>query len=103
MGKLEDLRESTGDPRTLAAIDLLEFLGKDIPVHTAAGFSGKETYVDTAVLHDRSGPWSGGERRMVNVALSLLGHSPVDLNDSIGGLGGAHLEALQKALIRATS
>ena len=85
------------DPRAAAAVELLDWLGKNIPVET----DSFGTYVDTRKLADWSGPWSGGERRVVAVALSLLGAGTVDLYDVIGGLGGEHRAAVVRAIVAA--
>ena len=59
------------------------------------------TYVDTDELSYRSGSWSGGERRVVSVALSLLDAGTVDLRDVIGGTGGEHRRRIIHAILTA--
>lgn len=81
-----------------AAIELLIWLGKYIPVHTEAGYG---TWVDTEKLAYESGAWSGGERRVVSVALSLLDAGTVDLRDVIGGTGGEHRRRIVLAIAAA--
>jgi hypothetical protein len=49
----------------------------------------------------RSGAWSGGERRIVSIALSLLGGEPVDLADAVAGLGGREMEWVLAAISHA--
>jgi len=88
---------STG-PMVTAAVELLIWLGKNIPIHPDR-FGG--TYVDTHELARRSGAWSGGERRVVAVALSLLDAGEVDLRDVIGGTGGEHRRRIIAAITAA--
>lgn len=94
---LLDTARKSGSFQT-AGVDLLIWLGKDIPVHpdTSYGF-----YVDTDELRDRMGPWSGGERRVASVALSLLDAGTVDLRDVIGGTGGEHRRRIIAAIAAA--
>jgi hypothetical protein len=81
-----------------AAIELLIWLGKDIPVHPDTSYG---SYVDTDELRDRAGAWSGGERRVAAVALSLLDAGSVDLRDVIGGTGGEHRRRIIAAIAAA--
>lgn len=83
-----------------AAVELLIWLGKDIPLHpdTSYGF-----YVDTDELARRMSAWSGGERRVVKVALSLLDAGSVDLRDVIGGTGGEHRRRIIQAITDAAA
>lgn len=81
-----------------AAIELLIWLGKSIPVHPDT-FDGY--YVDTEALRQRMGVWSGGERRVAAVALSLLDAGSVDLRDVIGGTGGEHRRRILQAITTA--
>ena len=67
-----------------AAVELLIWLGKTIPVHPDRDYG---FYVDTDELTARMAAWSGGERRVAKVALSLLDAGNVDLRDVIGGTG----------------
>lgn len=85
-------------PRTAAAVELLIWLGKNIPVH-ADTYDG--SYVDTSELYRRSRAWSGGERRVTAVALSLLEAGDVDLTDVIGGTGGEHRRRIIIAIVKA--
>jgi hypothetical protein len=89
-----------------AAVALLLWLGKAIPTVEAwdngTGYvPGTQRAIDVDQLEYNSGAWSGGERRTVAVALSLLGHRPVDLADVFGGLGGGHLRAAVQAIVYA--
>lgn len=81
-----------------SAVELLIWLGKDIPVHPDTSYG---SYVDTDALSYRSGSWSGGERRVVAVALSLLDAGSVDLRDVIGGTGGEHRRRIIAAILTA--
>jgi hypothetical protein len=82
-----------------SAVELLIWLGKNIPVHPDTSYG---TYVDTDVLKERMGPWSGGERRVASVALSLLDAGKVDLRDVIGGTGGEHRRRIIMAIMHAS-
>lgn len=86
-----------GGARTVAAVELLIFLGKEIPVDVW----GEGTWVNTEKLLERAGAWSGGERRLVAVAASLLNAGPVDLTDVIGGTGGEFRRAIITAIAAA--
>lgn len=88
------------DRRYIAALELLLWLGKSIPTVPAA-FYPDQIRIDPEQLAYNAGAWSGGERRVVAVALSLLGHTPVDLEDALGGLGGEHLRAVVDAVAAA--
>lgn len=81
-----------------SAVELLIWLGKDIPVHPDTSYG---TYVDTDELQSRLGVWSGGERRVAAVALSLLDAGSVDLRDVIGGTGGEHRRRIVAAITAA--
>lgn len=81
-----------------AGVELLIWLGKNVPLIRDGGWSGHDVRIDTDALEDWSGVWSGGERRIVAVALSLMIGTPVDLSDAIGGLGGAHRAAVVDAI-----
>lgn len=93
---LATARES--GPYQTAAIELLIWLGKDIPVHPDRSYG---SYVDTDKLRERMGAWSGGERRVTAVALSLLDAGSVDLRDVIGGTGGEHRRRIIAAITAA--
>lgn len=47
---------------------------------------GDLAWIDVEQLLDGSGAWSGGERRLVRIAASLLGGPAVDLSEDIPGL-----------------
>lgn len=102
MSTTAELRSSYAqhDPRTRAGLELLVWLGKGVPT-VNGGLSGIDLRIDVDELRYRSGAWSGGERRVVAVALSLIDAEPVDLDDVIGGLGGAHLRAVVGAIAAA--
>lgn len=89
------------EPPYRVGVELLIWLGKNLPTVTDGGLSGADVRVDTELLRDWSGVWSGGERRIVGVALSLMVGDPVDLSDVIGGLGGAHRRAALEAIAAA--
>jgi hypothetical protein len=98
--KNEDLLRTArtqGGARTVAAVNLLIFLGKDIPVDVWH----EGTWVNTEKLLERAGAWSGGERRLVSVAASLLNAGPCDLTDVIGGTGGEYRRAIITAIAAA--
>lgn len=82
-----------------AAVALLLWLGKSIP--TTAAWTSEypdQRAIDVDRLWSVSGPWSGGERRVVAVALSLLDFEPCNLSDVLGGLGGEHRRAVLHAI-----
>ena len=81
-----------------AAVELLIWLGKTIPVHPDRDYG---FYVDTDELTARMAAWSGGERRVAKVALSLLDAGNVDLRDVIGGTGGEHRRRIVAAIAQA--
>ena len=81
-----------------AAVELLIWLGKTIPVHPDRDYG---IYVDTDELTARMAAWSGGERRVAKVALSLLDAGNVDLRDVIGGTGGEHRRRIVAAIAQA--
>lgn len=85
-------------PNRAAAVALLDWLGKPIPTVKAWTEEPGQVGVDVAELVEASGVWSGGERRVVAVALSLLGEEPCNLADVLGGLGHAHLNAVVAAI-----
>jgi hypothetical protein len=97
---LEMLRRGAleNDNAYRGALELLIWLGKDIP--TVNAYSGPWLFVDVDELERRAGAWSGGERRIVAVAVSLLSTGrPVDLSWVFdGNLGGAHLHEVNVAL-----
>jgi len=97
--KIDELRQGAADtdPRYRAGLELLIWLGKEVPT-VRGGWSGDDLRVELEELRDWMGPWSGGERRVVRVALSLMAGDGVDLEDVIGGLGGAHLRAVVEAI-----
>lgn len=47
---------------------------------------GDIAWIDVDELLRESGTWSGGERRMVRIAASLLGGPAVDLSEDVPGL-----------------
>lgn len=58
--------------------------------------------VDVDKLVYESGAWSGGERRVVDIAASLLSREhPVDLSDAISGLDRAHQDLVLAAISHA--
>jgi hypothetical protein len=84
-----------------AAVALLAWLGKSIPTTEAWTDEPGQVAVDLERLAYVSGAWSGGERRIVAVALSLLDGStyPVDLRWVLdGNLGGSHLAMALQAI-----
>jgi hypothetical protein len=84
-----------------AAVALLLWLGKSIPTVKAWTDEPGQVGIDVEQLAYVSGAWSGGERRLTAVALSLLGHEPCNLSDVFGGLGGQHLKAVVQAIVHA--
>jgi hypothetical protein len=93
----------------MGAVCLLIWLGKLVPTVDAEPFYPQDwtpaatgapvqLAIDTERLADVSGPWSGGERRIVAVALSLIDGDPCDLRDVMNGLGGEHLRATVQAI-----
>ncbi|TYL50444.1 hypothetical protein [Agromyces mariniharenae] len=62
---------------------------------------GGLTSIDTFVLLDETGAWSGGERRIVAIAASLLDGAPVDLCDIIPGLDRKNLALVLAAIAHA--
>lgn len=104
---LERLRRGAlnNDHAYRAGLELLVWLGKDIPAADSWTDPSTTAYIDVDELEHRAGVWSGGERRIAALALSLLatGH-PVDLSWVLDGqLGGAHLDAVRVALSTAST
>ena len=71
-----------------AGVELLIRHGKAI--YAAApwiGYDGQDVWLKVDELASASGAWSGGERRIVDIALSLIDPSrQVNLHDAITGL-----------------
>ena len=63
--------------------------------------STHRTYIDVDVLADSMGVCSGGEQRVARIAASLLGGSPVRLDDDIPGLDRPSLDLVLAALAHA--
>jgi hypothetical protein len=103
MNNVQELRAGAQgtDPGYRAGLELLIWLGKNVPVIRDGGLSGKDVRVDRDELLDWAGPWSGGERRIVRVAASLMWGDVVDLADVLGGLGGEHRRAVVEAVAAA--
>lgn len=58
--------------------------------------------IDTEILWDKSGAWSGGEQRVVNIALSLLDSEfTVKLHNAVSGLDADHVELVLAAMAHA--
>lgn len=58
--------------------------------------------IDTDMLWDKSGAWSGGEQRVVNIALSLLNSEfTVKLHNAVSGLDAVHVELVLAAIAHA--
>jgi hypothetical protein len=62
---------------------------------------GRIVGIDTARLLDASGVLSGGERRVVEIAASLIDGHPVDLSDVMCGLDERSSELVLAALAHA--
>lgn len=60
-------------------------------------------YIDVTKLRDDAiGMLSGGERRVLAIARSLLGEQPVDLSDALSGLDQRHTNLVIGAIAHAT-
>lgn len=60
-------------------------------------------YIDaTKLSDDEIGMLSGGERRVLAIARSLLGEEPVDLSDALPGLDPRHTDLVIGAITHAT-
>jgi hypothetical protein len=57
--------------------------------------------IDTETLLEETGAWSGGERRIVRIAASLLGGPPADLANDIPGLDRTTMALVLAALAHA--
>ena len=57
--------------------------------------------VDVDALVEYTGAWSGGERRVVAIAASLLGGRAVDLADAVSGIDRRHLRLVLAAIAHA--
>lgn len=57
--------------------------------------------IDRDVLAEQIGMWSGGERRLVRIAVSLLGGTPVDLSEDLPGLDRPTLSLVLAAIAHA--
>jgi hypothetical protein len=62
---------------------------------------GDRAWLDEETLRYESGAWSGGERRIADIALSLLGDEPVNLSDALPGLDRRSLELVLAAVSHA--
>ncbi|MBX3196449.1 MAG: hypothetical protein KF727_15295 [Microbacteriaceae bacterium] len=74
-------------------IDELEPIGGDRPRMAA---------IDVDVLLEHTGGWSGGERRIVRIAASLLGDHPVSLYEDLPGLDRRGLLLVLAAIAHAS-
>lgn len=85
-----------------AGVELLIRAGR---VHTSASWiieqSDDFASVDVDDLLARSGPWSGGQQRIVRIAASLLDGPPVNLYDDIAGIDREHLVLVLAAIAHA--
>lgn len=57
--------------------------------------------VDVDRLLDGAGAWSGGERRVVDLAVSLIDGRPVDLSEAVSGLDRSALALVLGAIAHA--
>lgn len=64
-------------------------------------WSGQYAAIDVEALLDHSGVWSGGEKRVVRIAASLLGGPPVDLSEALPGLDRRMMSEVLAALAHA--
>jgi hypothetical protein len=58
-------------------------------------------WVDAEVLVEASGAWSGGEKRIIRIAASLLGGDPVALHEDVAGLDRYWLSCVLAAVAHA--
>ncbi|MEH0110761.1 hypothetical protein V6N00_13705 [Tersicoccus sp. MR15.9] len=88
---------------TEAAVELL--IRANLGVYASAPWivptGDSRAALDPDALLDGSGAWSGGERRLVAIVVSLLGAEPVNLAEALPGLDREHLDLLLAALAHA--
>ncbi len=63
--------------------------------------SDTRSAIDGEILAQEMGVWSGGEQRIVRIALSLLGYDPVDLSEELAGLDRDELSLVLAAIAHA--
>jgi hypothetical protein len=71
-------------------------------IHHGAGAAAIDWEAAIDALHAGGLPCSGGERRVLELAASLAGHSPVILGDAIPGLDDHSIRRLVKAVRHAS-
>lgn len=88
-----------------AGVELLirtGFVGPGKPWVTQATGNPDRWWVDVDQINDDTiGVYSGGQRRMLRIAASLLGGTPVDLHEDIAGLDRDHLALVLAAIAHA--
>ncbi len=62
---------------------------------------GDMAWIDVDALLRETGAWSGGERRLVRIAASLLGGPAVDLSEDVPGLDRANADLVLAAIAHA--
>lgn len=85
-----------------AGVELLIRAGR---VHASASWIVEQSddfaSVDVDDLLERSGPWSGGQQRIVRIAASLLEGPPVNLYDDVAGIDREYLLLVLAAIAHA--
>lgn len=85
-----------------AGVELL--LRQELAIYDGAPWirhEGGYAAIDPEALLDQTAGWSGGERRLVAIAASLLGGPAVDLSDAMSGLDRHHASLVLAALAHA--
>ena len=81
-----------------------DFAGRFITVAAGPGSGTEAAVVDwqaASAALGRSLPCSGGERRLLQVTVSLAAGIPVDLRDAAAGLDGRNARLVAEALLHA--
>ena len=86
-----------------AAVELLIRSGSGVPEKaTWITWRDDETaYIDAEALWNASGAWSGGEKRLVNIVVALLGFEKSDLSSDVSGLDYQTLKLVLAAISHA--
>lgn len=85
-----------------AGVELLIRHGKAI--YTGAPWihdDGERAWLDVETLLNETGAWSGGEKRLVAIAASLIGEERVNLSDEVTGLDRPSLDLVLAAIAHA--
>lgn len=62
---------------------------------------GERAWLDVETLLNETGAWSGGEKRLVAIAASLIGEERVNLSEEVGGVDRPSLDLVLAAIAHA--